>query len=115
MKNLFVIFALLVPSILFSQYNYEKPDLNKIDVKDYKNFPLKERSEKYEIHYDSRNEFYAGLSLVCISGLSFYFNTIGDGPYKVMGYTYSGLAAVKFISAAKWRKKENEWVRNRSH
>lgn len=104
--NVFVIFLLTLSS--HGQYNYVKPNIDTIDVTDVKNFPMVVDTKGYWEHSKSREEFHVGLAVAGMSGLAFYFHTIGDGPYRAFGYTFGTISVAKLTSAAIWRKRENE-------
>lgn len=107
----YLLFILLfIPLIGFSQYNQfhgaptEFPEVKTM----WEVQPLTQPISYWE-HRESRQQFTVGLAVAGIAGLSFYFDTLADGPYKPLGYFYSGVAVGKFIHAGILRKREKNY------
>jgi len=108
MKNLLLILTLLLPLTINAQYNYQKPIVNIHSTWEISS------PTSYWKYSESRQQFNTGLIFVGMTGLAFYFDTLGEGPYKPLGYFYGGCAIGKFIHAGVLRKKEknyNQWGR----
>ena len=108
-KIVFLIFTTISCSA-FSQYNFTPPETDgiKFDLSDQES----ENSIDYPIYrsYLSANEqLISGLTIGGMAGLAFYFNTIGDGPFVPMGYTFSAISITKIGQSFHMKNKEKKW------
>ena len=113
MKNLLLILTLLLPLTLKAQYNYQKPDISNIDITS--TWEVNPDYGLYPSPYYAQPHLTSGLLLGGMSGLAFYFDTIGDGPYIPMGYTFGVLSVAKLTQAAiihRRNKKYNRTIKN---
>ena len=46
-----------------------------------------------------------------MSGLAFYFDTLGQGPYRQMGYVFGAISVVKLTHAAILHRKDKKYNR----
>jgi len=111
MKHLLFV-LLCIPLTVVGQYNYIQPQANVNVHEMWEVAPL--QYNRYN-RPKSRQEFNSGIIFTGMAGLAFYFDTLGDGPFRSFGYVYGGVAAGKFIASAVWKKRENEWARDQSH
>jgi len=113
MKNLLLTLTLLLPLTLTAQYNYQKPDISLIDVTDVRAF-----DPDYGLYvspYSAQSHLTSGLLIGGMSGLAFYFDTLGPGPYRPMGYFFGAVSIAKLTHAAiihRKDKKYNRTIRN---
>jgi len=113
MKNLLLTLTFLLSLTLNAQYNYQKPDISLIDVTDVRAFDP--NYGLYVSPYSAQSHLYSGLLIGGMSGLAFYFDTLGPGPYRPMGYLFGAISAVKLTHAAilyRKDKKYNRTIRN---
>jgi len=108
-KIVFLIFTTISCSA-FSQYNFTSPQTD--DIKFNLSDQEFENSIDYPVYrsYLTANEqLVSGLAIGGMAGLSFYFNTIGSGPYVPMGYTFSAISLVKIGQSFHMKNKEKRW------
>lgn len=100
----------LISYTLVGQYNYIPTNIDTIDVTDYRRFTVETNTRSYWKYQKSREELYVGITIAGMSGLAFYFDTKGVGPFRAFGYTYGAISVAKITSAAIWYKREKrEW------
>ena len=113
MKNLLLTLTFLLPLTLNAQYNYQKPDISLIDVTDVRTFSP--NHSLYVSPYSAKSHLHSGLMVGGMSGLAFYFDTIGSGPYRQMGYLFGAISVAKLTHAVilhRRDKKYNRTIRN---
>ena len=111
MKNLILILGLLLPLSAQSQHSYYSyPDTKVICLAQppTQHLPVDTRNWYYQ---DSKSLFYNGLALTGMTGLSLYFNTLGEGPYVPFAVIYGTAAVGKFVHAGILRKREKNEFR----
>jgi len=107
MKNLLLILIMLMPLSLRAQYNYQKPQ---IDV--HSTWEIDPDYGLYVSPYNAQSHLTSGLLVGGMSGLAFYFDTLGDGPYRQMGYLFGAISVVKLTHAAIIYRKDKKYNRN---
>lgn len=110
MKNLVFLLLLTTSYASFSQYNFTPPETENIK------FDLSDQEYKYTIDYpiyksylSANEQLISGLAIGGMAGLAFYFDTIGDGPYIPMGYTFSAISITKIGQSFYMKNKEKKW------
>ncbi len=110
MKNLVFLILITLSCPLFSQYNYTPSE--KRDIK----FNLSDQEFQSSIDYPvyrssltANEQLISGLAIGGMAGLAFYFDTIGQGPYIPMGYTFSAISLVKVAQSFHMKNREKKW------
>lgn len=110
MKNLVFLILITLSCPIFSQYNYVPIDNSEIkfDLSDQEfessiDYPI------YRSYLTANEQLISGLAIGGMAGLAFYFDTIGDGPYIPMGYTFSAISLVKVGQSFHMKHKEKKW------
>lgn len=106
MKHLILTLLLFFPFYSQAQYSYYSyPDTKVIYVAQpsVEYLPIYTDNWYYQ---DSRSIFYSGVALTGMTGLSLYYNTLGEGPYIPFAVVFGTAAVGKFIHAGILRKKE---------
>ena len=109
MKNLLLTLTFLLPLTLNAQYNYQKPDISLIDVTDVRAFSP--NHSLYVSPYSAKSHLHSGLMVGGMSGLAFYFDTLGPGPYRQMGYLFGAISVAKLTHAAILYRKDRRYNR----
>jgi len=107
MKNLLLILIILMPLSLKAQYNYQKPQ---IDV--HSTWEIDPNYNLYPSPYNAQSHLTSGLLVGGMSGLAFYFDTLGDGPYRPMGYFFGAVSIAKLTHAAILYRKDKKYNRS---
>ena len=109
MKNLLLTLTFLLPLTLNSQYNYQKPNISDIDITS--TWEVDPNYGLYVSPYSAKSHFHSGLMVGGMSGLAFYFDTIGSGPYRQMGYLFGAISVAKLTHAAIIYRKDRKYNR----
>ena len=109
MKNLLLTLTLLLPLTLTAQYNYQKPNIDDIDITS--TWEIDPNYDLYVSPYSAQSHLTSGLLVGGISGLAFYFDTLGDGPYRQMGYVFGAISVAKLTHAAILHRKDKKYNR----
>ena len=110
MKNLLLILTLLLPLTLTAQYNYQKPDISGIDITNM--WEIDPNYNLYVSPYSAQSHLTSGLLIGGMSGLAFYFDTLGQGPYRQMGYFFGAVSVAKLTHAAIIHRRDKKYNRN---
>ena len=109
MKNLLLTLTILLPLTLNAQYNYQKPDISNIDITS--TWKVDPNYGLYVSPYSAQSHLTSGLLTGGMSGLAFYFDTIGQGPYRQMGYFFGAVSVAKLTHAAIIHRKDRRYNR----
>lgn len=106
MKHLILALLLSLPFYSQAQHSYYSyPDTKVIYLAQppIEHLPIYTNNWHYQ---NSRSIFYSGIALTGMTGLSLYYNTLGEGPYIPFAVVFGTAAVGKFIHAGILRKKE---------
>jgi hypothetical protein len=110
MKNLVFLILITLSCPVYSQYNYVPFDKSEIkfDLSDQEyqssiDYPI------YRSYLTANEQLISGLAIGGMAGLAFYFDTIGEGQYIPMGYTFSAISLVKVGQSFHMKRKEKKW------